>query len=176
LNINNVPYVAVIKTTFISGLCFGASFIGAGRLWTWLENLVGVSDQLAWMAIALTSIRFRKALFLQEKTYLLPFKNWTYPWGPWISLLLNGVIILVQGWNSFSPKLTAVTFVSYYIELPVMLIMYVVWKLVKKTRAVGYEEMDLETDAYVVGEEDLKATELENSTRGKVAKVFRWIF
>ncbi len=46
----------------------------------------------------------------------------------------------------------------------------------KKTRAVGYEEMDLETDAYVVGEEDLKATELENSTRGKVAKVFRWIF
>lgn len=57
-----------------------------------------------------------------------------------------------------------------------MLIMYVVWKLVKKTRAVGYEEMDLETDAYVVGEEDLKATELENSTRGKVAKVFRWIF
>jgi AAT family amino acid transporter len=128
------------------------------------------------MSIALTSIRFRKGLLLQGKTDLLPFKNWTYPWGPWISLVLNGVIILVQGWNSFSPKFTAVTFVSYYIELPIMLFMYVVWKLVHKTRMVAYEEMDLETDVYVVGKEDLKATELEKSTRGKVEKVLGWIF
>jgi len=38
LNRNKVPWVAVLFTGFISGLCFGASFIGAGQLWSWLQK------------------------------------------------------------------------------------------------------------------------------------------
>jgi AAT family amino acid transporter len=41
LNRNKVPWIAVLATSAISGLCFGASFIGAGQLWSWLQNLVG---------------------------------------------------------------------------------------------------------------------------------------
>lgn len=41
LNRNQVPWVAVLATSAISGLCFGASFIGAGQLWSWLQNIVG---------------------------------------------------------------------------------------------------------------------------------------
>lgn len=176
LNRNRVPWVAVLATSAISGLCFGASFIGAGQLWTWLQNIVGVSNQLAWIAIALTSIRFRRALALQNKTHLLPFRNWTYPWGPWVSLVLTIVIVLVQGWSSFSPKFSAVDFVSYYVELPIMAVMYLGWKILKRTRIVRGEEMDLETDVYVVGEDDLRAAELERSTRGRIETVLRWIF
>jgi AAT family amino acid transporter len=175
LNRNKVPWIAVLATSAISGLCFGASFIGAGQLWGWLQNLVGVSNQLAWLAIGVTSIRFRGALKRQGKTHLLPFKNWTYPWGPWISVVLNIVIILVQGWSSLSP-FVAVDFVSYYIELPVMLVMYLGWKLLKRTKIVSYEKMDLETDVYVVSEEDLKEMEQEKSLRGKLETVIRWIF
>jgi AAT family amino acid transporter len=175
LNRNKVPWIAVLATSAISGLCFGASFIGAGQLWTWLQNLVGVSNQLAWLAIGATSIRFRGALERQGKTHLLPFKNWTYPWGPWISVVLNIVIILVQGWNSLSP-FSAIDFVSYYIELPVMLVMYLGWKWFKKTKIVSYEKMDLETDVYVISEEDLKEMEQEKSARGKLESVIRWIF
>lgn len=167
LNRNKVPWVAVLSTSFISALCFGASFIGAGQLWTWLQNIVGVSNQLAWMAIALTSIRFRRGLDAQGKTHLLPFLNKTYPWGPWVSLILNGVIILVQGWSSFSPKFKAVDFFSYYIELPVMTVMYLGWKLFKKTRLVKYEEMDLVTDVYTPSEEDVEEAELEKTTDRK---------
>jgi AAT family amino acid transporter len=36
--------------------------------------------------------------------------------------------------------------------------------------------MDLETDVYVVSEEDLKEMELEKSARGKLESVIRWIF
>lgn len=176
LNRNRVPWIAVIATSAISGLCFGASFIGAGQLWSWLQNIVGVSNQLAWIAIGITSIRFRGALELQGKTHLLPFKNWTYPWGPWICVVLNIVIVLVQGWSSFSPRFSGVDFVSYYIELPIMLVMYVGWKLLKKTKIVGYAEMDLETDVYVVGEEDLKATEQERTVKGRIETALRWIF
>ena len=176
LNRNKVPWIAVLMTSAISGLCFGASFIGAGQLWTWLQNLVGVSNQLAWLAIGVTSLRFRGALERQGKTHLLPFKNLTYPWGPWISIVLNIVIILVQGWNSFSPKFSAVNFVGYYIELPVMLVMYVGWKLLKKTKIVSYDDMDLETDVYEVKDKDLKAAEHERTARARLEGVLRWIF
>lgn len=38
LNRFQVPWVAVLATSTISGLCFGASYIGAGQLWTWLQK------------------------------------------------------------------------------------------------------------------------------------------
>ncbi|TVY47446.1 putative amino-acid permease [Lachnellula occidentalis] len=176
LNRNRVPWVAVLTTSLISGLCFGASFIGAGQLWTWLQNLVGVSNQLAWLAIGVTSLRFRAAIKLQGKEHELPFKNWTYPWGPILAIVLNTVIILVQGWSSFSPKFSGVDFVSYYIELPIMLIMYVGWKLLKRTKLVRLEVMDLETDVHKIGDEDLREEGKNEGLKGKIRMVLRWIF
>ncbi|TVY21052.1 putative amino-acid permease [Lachnellula arida] len=176
LNRNRVPWIAVLATSLISGLCFGASFIGAGQLWTWLQNLVGVSNQLAWLAIGVTSLRFRAAIKLQGKEHELPFKNWTYPWGPILAIILNTVIILVQGWSSFSPKFSGVDFVSYYIELPIMLIMYVGWKLLKRTKLVRLEVMDLETDVHKIGDEDLREEGKDRGLKGKVRMVLRWIF
>ncbi|KIL96635.1 aat family amino acid transporter [Fusarium avenaceum] len=172
LNRNRVPWVAVLATGFVAGLCFGSSFIGAGQLWSWLQNIVGVSNQLSWISIGITSIRFRQALALQGKTHLLPFKNWTYPYGPWICVILNSFLVLVQGWSCFSPKFDGVSFVSFYIELPVMLIMYVVWKLIKKTKIVKLSEMDLETDVYTVEE---KVTE-ETGWKVKAKNVVSWLF
>lgn len=39
-----------------------------------------------------------------------------------------------------------------------------------------YEEMDLVTDVYTPSEEDVKAAELEKTTRGKAERVLKWIF
>jgi AAT family amino acid transporter len=39
LNIQRVPWIAVPATSVIGSLCFGASFISAGQLWTWLQTL-----------------------------------------------------------------------------------------------------------------------------------------
>jgi len=38
LNRQQVPWVAGIATSLVAGLCFGASFIGAGQLWSWLQK------------------------------------------------------------------------------------------------------------------------------------------
>lgn len=38
LNSGKVPWVAVLGTSSISALCFGASYIGTGQLWTWLQK------------------------------------------------------------------------------------------------------------------------------------------
>lgn len=41
-----VPIPALLLTSSISALCFGSSFIGSGALWGWLQNIVGVSNQV----------------------------------------------------------------------------------------------------------------------------------
>ncbi|KAH6644994.1 amino acid permease [Truncatella angustata] len=173
LNRNRVPWIAVLVTSLISGLCFGSSYIGAGQLWSWLQNIVGVSNQLSWIAIGITSIRFRRALEVQGKTHLLPFRNWTYPVGPYLCVILNIVIVLVQGWDCFSPSFDAVSFVSYYIELPVMLVMYLAWKFLKKTKLVGLAEMDLDTDTHTADEG--KPT-VPKTWRGRLKRALTWLF
>jgi AAT family amino acid transporter len=191
LNRNQVPWIAVLATSAISGLCFGASFIGAGQLWSWLQNIVGcviirfieriytdrdsVSNQLSWIAIGIASLRFRAALARQGKTHLLPFKNYTYPYGPWFSIILNSVLVLVQGWSCFSPTFDGVSFVSFYIELPVMLVMYLGWKLLKRTKVVNLDEMDLETDVYEVQPGELDHVD-RPGWKGKVETAIRWVF
>lgn len=148
LNRFQVPWVAVLATSLISGLCFGASYIGAGQLWSWLQNIVGVVNQVTWLLICVSSLRFRAGIRHQNLEHLLPFKNWTYPVGPALAAVLNVVLILVQGWSSFSPKFSVVDFVSFYVEIAIVIALFVFWKLVKRTRFVRKDEMDFTTDRY----------------------------
>ena len=46
---HGIPLPALLLTSSVSGLCFGSSFIGSGTLWAWLQNLVGVSNQVCQM-------------------------------------------------------------------------------------------------------------------------------
>jgi AAT family amino acid transporter len=151
---SRVPWVALACTASISGLCFGSSYIGAGDLWNWLQNLVGVSNQLSWAAIGVSSIRFRKAIIKQGKQSSLVYKNWTQPWGPYVVVIASVLMILVQGWTAFRP-FNVSDFFSYYIEIGFFVVAYVGWKLWKRTKLVPIEEMDLYTDT-VQYEKDLR--------------------
>lgn len=148
LNRFRIPWVAVLATSVINGLCFGASYIGAGQLWSWLQNIVGASNQLSWVCICVASLRFRSAIRYHNLEHLLPFKNWTHPVGPILAAGLNVVLILVQGWSCFSPRFNVVDFVSFYVEIPILIVMFLVWKLVKRTKFVKRDVMDLVTDRY----------------------------
>jgi AAT family amino acid transporter len=160
-----VPWVAVMATSLVSIVLFSLSFAGSGQLWTWLQNIVGVSNQLSWICIGIASLRFRAGVKAQGKEHLLPFKNWTYPWGPILCIILNIFIVLVQGWTSFSPRFSAIDFVSFYIELPVFALMFVIWKLVKRTKVRKASEMDLETDVYT--KDDIEPEEKGWKNKGK---------
>jgi AAT family amino acid transporter len=165
-----VPWVAVVTTSLVSIVLFSLSFAGSGQVWTWLQNIVGVSNQLSWICIGISSLRFRAGLKAQGKEHLLPFKNWTYPWGPILCIVLNVFIVLVQGWSSFSPKFGAVDFVSFYLELPVFVLMIVGWKLLKRTKLRRASEMDLETDVYT--KDDMEP--VEEGWKGKTKRIGTW--
>ncbi|KAL8946841.1 MAG: hypothetical protein Q9222_006817 [Ikaeria aurantiellina] len=164
LNRNQVPWIAVLATSAISILCFGASYIGA----VLLAYRINSHGQLA-------SLRFRAAVKAQDKEHLLPFQNWTYHWGPWFSVILNSFLILVQGWSSFSPSFDVVTFLSLYVELPIMLVMYICWKLLKSTQIVTLSGMDLETDAYPAESTHSALDGRKHPWRTKTHHVWIWL-
>ncbi|OCH92502.1 hypothetical protein OBBRIDRAFT_886232 [Obba rivulosa] len=128
-----VPVLALMATSSVSIICFGTSFIGSGQLWSWLQNIVGVSNQIAWLSIGLASWRFRQAWVRQGRSLdELKFRAaWTWPWGPYFVVISVSALIIIQGWSSVIPHFSAVDFVSFYIELPIMLIMSLGWLLVK---------------------------------------------
>ncbi|USP79585.1 hypothetical protein yc1106_06859 [Curvularia clavata] len=165
-----VPWVSVLTTSLVSIVLFSLSFAGSGQVWTWLQNIVGVSNQLSWICIGIASLRFRAGLKAQGKTHLLPFRNWMYPWGPIICIVLNTFIVLVQGWTAFSPSFASVDFVSFYLELPVFFVMIVGWKLLKKTKFRRASEMDLETDVYT--KDDMEPE--EKGWKGTGKRVATW--
>lgn len=90
-------------------------------------------------------------------------------------MFLNIVLVLVQGWSSFSPSFAAVDFVSYYIEIPVMIVMYLFWKILKRTRFVRLEEMDLVSDRFDGGLSSEERTQvLEIARRSLFARGQPW--
>ncbi|KAJ5986998.1 hypothetical protein N7451_011363 [Penicillium sp. IBT 35674x] len=182
LNRFQIPWVAVLATAMISALCFGASKIGAGQVWTWLQNMVGVSNQISWACICFTSLRFRAAVRRQNLDHLLPFKNFTYPAGPAVAVVLNIFLVLIQGWSCFSPEFDAVSFVSYYVEVAIMIVMVIGWKVYKRTKLVPLDEMDLSTDRYdhanegIITETDEQGNPSFSKGVGFLKRVVNWLF
>lgn len=87
--------------------------------------------------------------------------------------MLNSFLVLIQGWSCFSPKFDGVSFVSFYIELPIMLVMYLGWKLLKRTKFVRLDEMDLETDVHTAEEQ---VEEEDKGWKAKAKGAFGWLF
>ncbi|CDR39525.1 CYFA0S03e04368g1_1 [Cyberlindnera fabianii] len=172
------PYVAVLITWLAGGLCFGSSFVGAGELWTWLQNIVGVSNQLAWLSIGITSIRFRRGLAKQGRTDELQFKNWTYPFGPYVIVVFTTFILLVQGWSAFSPW-SVYNFFQAYLELLVFPTTFLIWFVFHwRDRFKKAEEMDFDTDRYHESDEELADRHKWENLKGwaKVKNTFYQFF
>nr|GAT57772.1 predicted protein [Mycena chlorophos] len=186
-----VPIPALLATSSISLLCFGSSFIGSGQLWGWLQNLVGVSNQIAWLSIGLASYRFRQAWIRQGRSLedLKFHTSWTRIWGPPFVIVSVTGLILVQGWSSIFPHFSATDFISYYIEIPLMVLMFIVWAYIVRPLTRGNTQqqtglqwvfdlvdtrtVDLETDVYEDNEAD-KADDTQNQQTWW-RRLFFWI-
>ncbi|KAF8575945.1 hypothetical protein K439DRAFT_1397757 [Ramaria rubella] len=173
-NRHGVPYLSLLATASISGLCFGSSFVGSGQLWAWLQNIVGVSNQIAWLSIGLASWRFRRAWVLQGRDRSeLKFQGaqWTWGWGPPFVIVSVAAIILIQGYSSIIPKFSTVSFISLYLQLPTMLILFVAWKLIHRVRSPDLAKIDLHVDEHEEGEEDLRD---DAEREARVKGTFGW--
>lgn len=141
---NGVPIYALLLTSLFG--CFAYLMCGHGRsteAFNWLLNITAVGSMLTWCGIALSHIRFTRAMRVQGLSRdVLPFKSWVQPWGAYVVLVSFLIIIFFSGWTTLQPW-SAADFFSVYINIPIVAVLYVGWKVAKKTRIVPLAEMDL---------------------------------
>ncbi|QIB70542.1 amino acid permease [Aminipila butyrica] len=140
-----VPIYAVLGTLVIACLCFLTSFAGDSQVYTWLYNATGLTGFMTWFGVCICHLRFRRGFAKQGKDLsVLKYRTKWYPYGTILSLIISGAVILGQGYYAFSASgVDWYGILVAYIGLPIMIALYIVRKIVKKTKIVPLEEMDL---------------------------------
>ncbi|OUM91343.1 amino acid permease [Parageobacillus thermoglucosidasius] len=146
LDKRGVPVNALIVTASLGTLAFLASFFGDGVVYTWLLNASGMSGFIAWLGIAISHYRFRKAYIAQGKNLNdLPYKAKWFPFGPIFAFVICLIVILGQNYQAFiGGTVDWYGVLVSYIGLPLFIIVWLAYKFVKKTKVIPLHECDLE--------------------------------
>ncbi|KAJ5845986.1 hypothetical protein N7534_009655 [Penicillium rubens] len=141
-----VPWVGLIFTNIFACIVFLGQSDSAGRVYSALITLSGVSTFIVWSVIGVAHIRFRKALVVQgQDPSKLPYQAFLYPWGTYLSLAANMFLIFFQGYTCFLNPFSSTDFVINYILLPVFVLFVIAYKFWNKTSLVRLEDMDIWT-------------------------------
>jgi amino acid transporter len=145
---SGVPIYCVGITASISLLTFMSVSTGANTVFNWFQNLVTIANLFTWCCICISFIQFRKALMLQgvDRNTLI-FKSRFQPYTAWIPLVYFVLIIFFNGFKVFtvSPwgpdELTS--FFTAYVGVAIFFVLYVFWKVFKRTKFVNPAEADI---------------------------------
>lgn len=104
--------------------------------------------------MSFTFIRFMKACEAQGLSRdSLPHKGWGQPYAAWYALTGCFIMTFVGGYTVFLPGLWDVpTFLFSYAMIGVFPVLFVGWKLLKKTKWYRPEEVDLIRDVAEIEE------------------------
>ncbi|ORX94510.1 lysine-specific permease [Basidiobolus meristosporus CBS 931.73] len=144
VNSRGIPIYCLAATTLVACVAFASNFLKGGVVYEWLLNISGVCGFLAWFGIALSHYRFRKAFLIQGHDMKeLPYSAMFYPFGPLLALFLCTVVIIGQGYVGFaSHPIDWSSIISNYLAVFLFLILFLGYKIVKKTKLVRLEDCD----------------------------------
>ncbi len=146
LSKNGVPIYALLATLAIGCLAFLSSFFGEGIVYLWLLNASGLSGFIAWVGIAVSHYRFRKAFLVQGlELDRLPYKARFYPFGPLFAFVVCLIVIVGQNYTAFiGGSIDWYGVAVSYIGIPLFLILWFGYKIKHKTKIVPLDECDLD--------------------------------
>lgn len=148
---NGVPINSLIVTALVGALCFLSSLFGDGTVYVWLLNASGMSGFIAWLGIAVSHYRFRKALLAQGRDLSeLPYRAKWFPIGPILAFIICCVVIVGQNYSAFTGEAIDWNGVLVsYIGLPLFIVVWLGYKFAKKTKIVSLDKVDfrMEEDA-----------------------------
>lgn len=157
------PIVAIMFTNVIGLLGFLAAYEDEDRVFTWFFSICSLSSFFIWGSICFTHVRFRMALRAQgrgveEVAFVSPLGLF----GSISGIIILFLVICAEIWTSIWPigeSADVVTFWQNCLSLPLMLVMWFLFNLYKKSFYpffIPLEEIDLDTGRRDVDVELLK--------------------
>lgn len=168
---NGVPYWCVAITASISLLTYMSCSSGANVVFEWFQNLTTISTLFTWCSICIAYIKFHAALKAQGvDRNTLVFKSPFQPYTAYFALFFFAIIILFNGFYAFTPW-SKDSFVTSYVGIPIYAVLYIFWKVFKKTHWINSAEADITT-----GKAALDAVEWpERHPRNIIERIWFWI-
>ncbi|MCP8968987.1 amino acid permease [Ectobacillus sp. SYSU M60031] len=145
VNKGGIPMNALYVSTLIGMAAFLTSLFGDGVVYSWLLNAAGLAGFISWLGISIAHYRFRKAFLAQGRELSeLPYVAKWFPFGPILATVLCTAAILGQNYGAFfGSKVDWNGVLVSYIGLPLFLLAYLGYKIVKRTKLVPLEQADL---------------------------------
>ncbi|TRX93258.1 hypothetical protein FHL15_005837 [Xylaria flabelliformis] len=140
-----VPYLCVLFFTPFMFLSFLTLSNAALTVFWWFVDLTAAGVLVSWSAILLNHIRLKLAMKRQGiPNESLPWHNsWTL-YSSYAGLSMSLLILLTGGYEVFTRgNWDAQSFVSSYLDIPLVLSAYLIWKLWKKTKIVSLSDIPL---------------------------------
>ncbi|PVV02891.1 hypothetical protein BB560_002645 [Smittium megazygosporum] len=148
---NGLPLFSLIACSVVVLGFFLISLIGNEAVYGWFVAVSGVSGTLSWITIIFMHFRFRRGYILQGYNLDdLPYIALFYPFGQFFSFILLVFIALAQGYYTFiGAPFDASGFFQTYIGIPIYFVMWLSYKLIKRTKMVNLRDIDYETENYI---------------------------
>ncbi|ANB12115.1 Agp2p [Sugiyamaella lignohabitans] len=145
---NGVPIYAVTVVLAFGLLSFLQLGNTAETVLNWIVNISTASELINFAIMSLTYLRFYYAMKAQNMSRdNLPYKGPFQPYCGYIGLICAGVMTFLSGYSVFVHGYWSLsTFICSYIMIAVDLVIYVSWKLVKRTKIRSATEIDLLSD------------------------------
>lgn len=147
VNRRGIPMAALIVTTIVGAMTFITTLTENGTvIYTWLLSASGLTGFIAWVGIAISHYRFRKAFIKQgHNLNELKYKAKFFPFGPILALILCILVIIGQDYAAFlKPEFTNPAWWQKigisYIGLPIFLIFWLTFKFTNKTKVIPLED------------------------------------
>lgn len=171
-----LPWVAVCFTALFSLLSYLAVGTNSATVFSWFLNLTTIANLWTWVAICLSSIGFRRAIKAQGVNPKdMPFYNRFQPYLAWAALVFFMIVIVFNGFQVFmiTPEnpFNSTKFVTAYIGIPIFVVLFLFWKIVKRTKFVKPESCDLWTGKAAVDAEYWP----ERKPRNFLERIWFWI-
>lgn len=139
---HGIPLASLAATTIIALLAFSTSIYGQ-KIYMWLVAASGLTGFIAWVGIALSHFRFRRAFIKQgHKLSELKYHAKLFPLGPILALVLCIAIICGQNIDAiihFDWQQIGIT----YLSVPLVLILYFGYKIKNHTHIIPLEDIDV---------------------------------
>lgn len=141
VNRRGIPMNALIMTSLIGGFAFLTSIFG-DHVFTWLLNASGLTGFIAWIGIAISHYRFRRAYVAQGGDLNeLKYKAKWFPFGPILSFTLCMLVIAGQNYGAFlSGSIDWYGVAVSYIGLPIFLAVWLGYKIYHKTKLIALKD------------------------------------
>ncbi|CAK3925356.1 proline-specific permease [Lecanosticta acicola] len=140
-----IPWASVAFMSLFVCLGYMSLQDSASTVFSWLQDLVSVAALIDWMVICGVYLRFYYAMKKQGiSRERLPWKGMFQPYLAWIGLVAFALLLLTGGYTTFiHGHWSTETFVSSYINIPIILTLYFGYKLIRKTRIVPLMEVPI---------------------------------